>query len=120
MVRIWGLEAMSAQTLVNDAADEALRPEDAPPSIYGADGQPQFFQDPAMDRFVAVLLNVTSELWVHAERMSNIEAVLAEKGSVTAEDLRAIAEKPATVAARDADAQAFVHRLLSPLREPSA
>lgn len=96
-----------------------LRPADAPDSIYGPDGRPQFFQDPAMDRFVAVLLNVTSELWVQTERLSNIEAALTEKGNLTADELLAIGRRCAASAERDAEAKAFLHRVLAPLREPA-
>jgi hypothetical protein len=97
----------------------SLRPADAPASIYGPDGRPQFFQDPAMDRFVAVLLNVTSELWVQTERLANIEAALAEKGSLTADDLRAISTRTEIGVRRDTEAKAFLDRVLAPLREPA-
>ena len=56
------------EELMSDAT-EALRPADGPPGIYGDDGQPQFFADPAMDRFVAVVMNLASEIWVQEERI---------------------------------------------------
>lgn len=37
--------------------EERQRPEGAPPGLYGADGEPRFFADPGMDRFVAVVMN---------------------------------------------------------------
>ncbi len=96
----------------------ALRPDDASPSIYGPDGNPQFFLDPAMDRFVAVLLNVASELWVQTERVDTLTRLLDEKG-VTSDAARSgvVAEEDA---AREAALRDFVTRLLAPLREPTA
>lgn len=100
--------------------DMLLRPEDAPSGIYGSDGRPKVFQDPAMDRFAAVLLNVVSELWVQTERVSNIEAAIAEKGLVTADDLKAIAASSATDAVRQKEAQEYIQSVLAPLRENAA
>ena len=37
---------------------DELLPEDAPAGIYDAAGQPRFFAEPAMDRFVAVVMNL--------------------------------------------------------------
>lgn len=99
-------------------SEAALRPEDAPPSIYGPDGKPQFFQDPAMDRFIAVLLNVASELWVQTERVDTLTRLLDEQG-VTSDAARAgvVAGEDA---AREVALRDFVTRLLAPLREPAA
>ncbi|MGC6329649.1 hypothetical protein [Rhizorhabdus sp. FW153] len=96
---------------------EALRPEDAPPSIYGPDGRPQFFADPAMDRFVPVVLNLASELWVQAETIANLRALLEEKGIATTEQIDAIAEASASDADREAALRAFIDRIFMPLRE---
>lgn len=96
---------------------EALRPEDAPPSIYGPDGRPQFFADPAMDRFVPVVLNLASELWVQAETIANLRALLEEKGIATTEQVDAIAEASASDSDREAALRAFIDRIFMPLRE---
>lgn len=97
------------------AEHDELRPADAPSSLYGPDGMPQFFADPAMDRFVAVLLNVTSELWIQTEKLASIEALLRERGSLDAADLSRLSERDADL--RDEQAQAFLHRVFAPLRE---
>lgn len=99
---------------------EDLRPADAPASLYGPDGSVRVFQDPAMDRFVGVLLNVASELWVLREQIANIRDLMDRKGLVTEADLGALLNDQAMDEKRDADAQEFVHRLLAPLREPVA
>jgi hypothetical protein len=72
------------------------RPEDAPKGIYGPDGEPIFFSEPGVDRMMAVIMNLASELWVVAER-----------------------DLPAG-AVRDAEARAFIDRVFAPLREPKA
>jgi hypothetical protein len=124
MVRLRGVEARMSDTPPRPAdtpprpADTLLRPEDAPASIYGADGKPQFFGDPAMDRFVSVLLNVTSELWVQTERVDTLTALLERQGLATPEQTaRIVADDDAK---REAALRDFVARVLAPLREPAA
>ncbi len=83
---------------------ESLKPKDALPGIYGPDGRPTFFADPAMDRFASVILNMAQEMWVQDARISELETA---------------AGKPAKSAAeREEQALAFVHRIFAPLREP--
>lgn len=77
-------------------SEERQRPEDAPKGIYGPDGEPIFFSEPGVDRMMAVIMNLASELWVFAER-----------------DLPADAD-------RDAEARAFIDRVFAPLREPKS
>lgn len=73
---------------------ERQRPDDAPKGIYGPDGEPIFFAEPGVDRMMAVIMNLASELWVANER------------SLTAD------------VDRDAEARAFIDRVFAPLREP--
>lgn len=96
-------------------SDAALRPEDAPASMYGPDGKPQFFGDPAMDRFVSVLLNVTSELWIQTERVDTLTALLERHGLSTDEQVAEI--RRADDARRETALRDFVARVLAPLRE---
>ncbi len=110
MVRLRGVEARMSEA--------PLRPEDAPPSIYGADGKPQFFGDPAMDRFVSVLLNVTSELWVQTERVDTLTALLESRGLATPEETARVFRD--NDAQREAASRDFVARVLAPLREAAA
>ena len=55
-------------------SDTPLRPEDAPPSLYDDQGNPRFFTDPGMDRFVAVVMNLAQEVWVQEERLLALQA----------------------------------------------
>lgn len=48
------------------------------PSIRG--GRRLFFDEPAVDKVLAMLLTVASELWGLRERMAALEAVCAERG----------------------------------------
>jgi len=98
-------------------AEEALKPADAPEAIYGADGRPTFFQDPAMDRFVAVLLNLASELWVQTERVTTLSDFIIAKGLATPKALEAVAIASEDHPEREAALQAFMHRVFAPLRE---
>jgi len=73
--------------------------------IYGADGEPQFFAEPGMDRFVAVIFNLAAEVWAQEERLLTLEA--------------AAVQSP-TLIDRDALSKAFIHRVFGPLREPQS
>ena len=98
-----------------EAGMTALRPDDAPASLYASDGQPQFFENPAMDRFVAVLLNLASELWVQTERVETLTALIARAG--IGDDSDAVAIVTAQDDQREAALREFVTRVLAPLRE---
>lgn len=78
-------------------------PEDAPPGIYGPDGRAQFFNDPAMDRFVATLLNLASEVWIQQEQILALQTASGSADSATLD--------------RDAALKGFIDRVFAPLRE---
>ena len=75
--------------------DERQRPEDAPKGIYGPDGEPQFFAEPGVDRMMAVIMNIASEVWVQEERLLALEG---KEGD------------------RDALNKAFIERVFAPFR----
>lgn len=84
---------------------DQLRPEDAPPSLYDDSGNPRFFADPGMDRFVAVVMNLAQEVWVQEERLIALE----EEKSGQSIDRPKID--------RDAKAKEFIDRVFAPIRE---
>lgn len=43
------------------------------PGLYDEHGNARFFADPAMDRFVAVVMNLAQEVWVQEERLMALE-----------------------------------------------
>lgn len=80
-------------------SDDQLRPEDAPASLYDDQGNPRFFADPGMDRFVAVVMNLAQEVWVQQERLLALEEA-----------------KSGEPVDRDALARAFIDRVFAPVR----
>lgn len=78
---------------------DELQPDDAPAGIYDTSGQPRFFADPAMDRFVAVVMNLAQEVWVQEERILALEEA---KGAAPAD--------------REAKLKAFIDRVFEPVR----
>ena len=68
-------------------------PEDAPKGICGPDGDPIFFSEPGVDRMMAVIMNLASELWIERERN------LPESADL------------------DAEVKSFIDRVFAPLRE---
>jgi mRNA-degrading endonuclease toxin of MazEF toxin-antitoxin module len=99
---------------------EALHPSEELPSIYGPDGRPQFFSDPAMDRFVPVVLNLASELWVQTELVADLITLIERKGLATRVELEALSGDGVIDTEREAALAAYIHRVLTPLRENQA
>ena len=52
---------------------DPLKPDNTPDGIYGDDGKPQFFDDPAMDRVIAVLMEMAQTSWAQEERLLALE-----------------------------------------------
>lgn len=80
-------------------SEAPLRPEEAPPSLYDDQGNPRFFSDPAMDRFVAVVMNLAQEVWVQEERLLALEEV-----------------KTGVAVDREARVKQFIDRVFAPVR----
>lgn len=76
--------------------------------------EPAFFDNPAIDNLIAVTLELGAELWVQRERMRVIEALLAEKGVVTAELIEQYMPSAAMQASAKAERDAFVQRIYGP------
>jgi len=93
-------------------------PEESARGYYGPDGQPQFFADPAMDRFAAVLVKLAQEFWVVAERLDALERVTLAKGLATPAELAALNGDAAVSGEREAALAAFIRRTLGALSEP--
>ncbi len=80
-------------------AEPAFKPDDTPKEIYGPDGKPKFFDDPGMDRYVAVIMNMVQEMWVQEERLMALEGLEASPEQ------------------KEAKLQEFINRIFAPLRE---
>jgi hypothetical protein len=73
-----------------------------------------FFEDPALDRAMGVVMALATEVWVLRDRMAAIEARLADAGIV---DLEMLDAEPGDEerAARAAERDAFVQHLMESL-----
>jgi len=80
-------------------AEPVFKPDDTPKEIYGPDGKPKFFDDPGMDRFVAVIMNMAQEMWVQEERLMKLEGMEASPEE------------------KELKLQEFINRIFRPLRE---
>lgn len=99
------------------SADDIPVPDEAPPGIYDPSGRPRFFNDPAMDRLISVVLQLTSEVWVLAERLGNLEQLAERKGQLSHDEIRNFIPDPDKLAQRDLERDNFVKSVLGPLRE---
>ncbi|HSJ79221.1 MAG TPA: hypothetical protein VK913_10860 [Erythrobacter sp.] len=81
-------------------SEERLSPEDAPSNLYDDAGNPRFFADPGMDRFVAVVMNLAQEVWVQQERLLSLDEA-----------------KSGQPVDRDAIAREFIDRVFAPIRK---
>jgi hypothetical protein len=97
--------------------NEIVTPDQAPPGIYDESGRPRFFSDPAVDRLVSVVLQLTSEVWVLTERLENLEQLAEIKGHLTLEEIKTYKPDPDREKSRDAARDRFVHAVFGPLRE---
>lgn len=75
--------------------------------------RPHFFEDPATDQLLGVVLAVTQELSVLRDRVDAIHALLDRKGVVTREDLESFVPEPAAAAAERA---AYLQRVFRVIR----
>ncbi len=71
-----------------------------------------FFDDPAVDRVMAVVFSLAVEHYVLHDRVRALEALLVQKGAITADSLNA---PPTDEAAAHRDAAEFAEALLRPL-----
>ncbi|MCZ8130809.1 MAG: hypothetical protein O9284_05855 [Steroidobacteraceae bacterium] len=85
------------------------------PSIprYTRGRRPHFFEDPATDQLLGIVLAVTQELSVLRDRVDAIHALLDRKGVVTREDLENFVPDPAASAAERA---AYLQRVFRVIR----
>ncbi len=74
----------------------------------------QFFEDPAVDRMMGIVMALATEHYVLRDRVRALESELARQGNL---DLKALARAPDTEqrAAGRADSEAFAQALLEPL-----
>jgi len=91
---------ISREAVIENNEPAALRPEQV------------FFEDPAIDRIMAVLFHLATEVYVLHDRARGLEELLVQKGILTADALNT---PPADEAAAHRDAAEFAEALLRPL-----
>ena len=73
-----------------------------------------FFKDPAIDRLMGVTMALATEVYVLRDRLRALEALMVHQGAV---DLQSLNQEvaPDALALHQADRDAFVAHVLSPL-----
>lgn len=79
--------------------------------------RPQFFDDPAVERLLAITMAVVTELAVARERIDTLERVLIAKGHLGAADIDRYEPDPAAQTARDAMGRETIARILRILEQ---
>lgn len=75
-------------------------------------GRAAFFDDPDVDRLLAMLMRLTTEHWALKERVLRLERMLAETGTVSADMQDTWEPDDATSAAWDQDSFALVQAIV--------
>ncbi|MBX3594361.1 hypothetical protein [Sphingomonas sp.] len=72
----------------------------------------RFFDDPAIDQVMTFLLELMAEVSAMHERQDTVERLLAEKGTVTREEIEAYRPSAQVEAARADWNNAFIRRVM--------
>lgn len=75
-------------------------------------GRESFFADPEMDRMLARMTRLMTEHWALKERLLTIEALLAERNLLSAEDIENYQPAPEQEADWDAQRDQFIRAVL--------
>jgi hypothetical protein len=79
--------------------------------------RPQFFDDPAVERVLAITMAVVTELAVARERIDTLERVLHAKGLLAPDELERYVPDAAAQTARDAMGREYISRVLRILEQ---
>jgi hypothetical protein len=74
--------------------------------------RPYFFDDPAVERVLAITMAVAQEVAVVRERLDTIERLLEKKGSLTRADIDAYTPDPASATERAEWQRMYISRVL--------
>ena len=73
--------------------------------------RPTFFDDPANDRIIAMLMSMVTEMWVMRERLDSVEALANQKGLFLEEELERFEPDPQRAVERERMRQEFLDRI---------
>ncbi len=74
--------------------------------------RPYFFDDPDVERVLAITMAVAGEVAVLRARLDTVEELLAARGSITKADIDAFEPSPEQQAARGRWSEAYLARIL--------
>jgi hypothetical protein len=74
-----------------------------------------FFDDPAVDRVLGIVMELAAEVYVLRERLRTVEQMLDERGAISRADLEAYRPSAEERAARLAERDAFIARIMAPV-----
>ena len=74
--------------------------------------RPYFFDDPAVDKLLAMLLAMTGELSVLRDRLDTIERIVEEKGLISRQDIESYEPDKNIIAERDAQREDYLKQIL--------
>lgn len=83
---------------------------------YTRSKRPNFFDDPAMDQLLGVVLGLTQEVSVLRDRLDAVERVMDSKGAVTRADIEAYVPDAAAEAERARTRDEYLQRVFRVLR----
>jgi len=72
----------------------------------------QFYDDPAIDQVMTLMLELMAEMSAMRERVDTVERLLDERGVVSRQDIETYKPSPAVEAERTTWVQAFTQRVL--------
>jgi hypothetical protein len=81
--------------------------------------RPHFFDDPAVDQLMSVVLELASEVSVLYDRVDAMQRILDEKGSLTREELESWRPDAEAEAERQARRAEYLQRLFRVVRRES-
>ena len=73
--------------------------------------RPYFFEDPAVDKLLAMLMGLAGEVSVMRDRLDTVERLAEEKGLFGQADIEAYQPTPAVLAARVERREAFLNEI---------
>ena len=74
--------------------------------------RPQFLDDPAVERVLAITMALAGELSVARERIDTLERLLVQRGVLGADAIQTFVPDAAALAARDAWGREYIARIL--------
>lgn len=91
---------------------EFRRPEDVTLPRSSKGPRPHFFDDPAIDQVMTIVIELMTEVAVMRERMDTIERLLDTNGVVSRADVESYRADPAAEAERVAWRHAYLKRVM--------